>query len=333
MKKLYSIMPFLPAVLVLAACSAGGGVPIVGPNTIYTPEPIYAAAEDGLYVDPFGWPGKWTSARGLASDRVWSVVASGKTIYAGTSAGLSMSTNGGESFTTPLVPPGDRIVRGLTIAGGKLYAACYTGGLWVSDVGSSTFTRLGQAAMGSGNDINDVAVTADTIYVGTGDGIYASPVGSDAFQLLASIGWVQDIHVARGKVYAAASYGIYVSDDADGPFVGLPIIDIDEIPSVEVHGMFTSIRVAEGNGLIYVGSGYLYISSDGGQTFRHYTYERNNVGGVNRIFVTGEGENGDVVYAAGAGVSSHANAGGDSTNAYYFNTTLIGKQVFDVFAE
>lgn len=66
---------------------------------------------------------------GLASDTVRRVYVSGTTVYAATEEGLSVSTNGGVTFTTytPANGLGDLGTNAVYVSGGKVYVATYNG--------------------------------------------------------------------------------------------------------------------------------------------------------------------------------------------------------------
>lgn len=78
-------------------------------------------------------PGQQNRARGA--------YAVESTVYAATSIGLSISTDGGATFTTKTTANGlgGNTVRGVSAIGSTIYAAT-DGGLSISTNGGSTFT-------------------------------------------------------------------------------------------------------------------------------------------------------------------------------------------------
>src|SRR6185503_11472816 len=83
-----------------------------------------------------------TTANGLGSNTVNGVFASGATVYAATSGGLSISIDGGAVFTnrTTANGLGNNIVRGVFASSTTVYAAT-DGGLSISIDGGATFTN------------------------------------------------------------------------------------------------------------------------------------------------------------------------------------------------
>ena len=85
-----------------------------------------------------------TTTNGLGSNTVNGVYVSGSTVYAATTGGLSISTNGGSSFsniigdvTTGL---GNSNVKGVFVSAGTIYAAT-TSGLSISTNGGTSFVN------------------------------------------------------------------------------------------------------------------------------------------------------------------------------------------------
>jgi hypothetical protein len=105
------------------------------------------------------------------------VYAVGSTIYAATIGGLSISTNGGTSFTnyTTTNGLGSNDVRGVYAVGSTIYAAT-AGGLSISTNGGTSFTNYTTANSGLGtNALYGVYAVGSTIYAATnGDGLSIS---------------------------------------------------------------------------------------------------------------------------------------------------------------
>ena len=119
-----------------------------------------------------------TTINGLGSDFVNDVYAIGSTVYAATSGGLSISTNGGSTFInrTTTNGLGSNIVYSVYATGSTVYAAT-NGGLAISTDGGSTFTnRTTTNGLGS-NFVNDVYATGSTVYAATWGGLSISTKG------------------------------------------------------------------------------------------------------------------------------------------------------------
>ena len=84
---------------------------------------------------------------------MFGVYAVGSTVYAATNGGLSISTDGGNSFTNKTTANGlgSNIVYGVYAVGRTVYAAT-VGGLAISTDGGNTFTNK-TTANGLGSNI------------------------------------------------------------------------------------------------------------------------------------------------------------------------------------
>jgi len=143
--------------------------------------PMASAADSGLqYVNR-------TTANGLGSNWVKAVFVDGSNVYAATvpqgyspptGGGLSISTDGGATFTNKTTTNGlgSNDVRGVFAVGSTIYAATYPvgypgtgGGLSISTDGGTTWTTKTSAVLGSNfvTSVYVVAGTPNTIYVGT----------------------------------------------------------------------------------------------------------------------------------------------------------------------
>ena len=119
-----------------------------------------------------------TTINGLGSDFVNDVYAIGSTVYAATSGGLSISTDGGSTFInrTTANGLGSDFVYSVYAIGSTVYAAT-NGGLAISTDGGSTFTnRTTTNGLGS-NFVNDVYATGSTVYAATWGGLSISTKG------------------------------------------------------------------------------------------------------------------------------------------------------------
>jgi hypothetical protein len=81
----------------------------------------------------------FTTAQGLGNNNVFSIYASGGTVYAGTAGGLSISTNGGTSWSnyTTADGLGSNNVYGVFADGSTVYAATSLGLTISNDAGAS----------------------------------------------------------------------------------------------------------------------------------------------------------------------------------------------------
>ncbi|WP_207679733.1 DUF11 domain-containing protein [Desulfonema magnum] len=103
-------------------------------------------------------------------------------IYTATSGGLSVSADGGDTFTNKTTAHGlgDDCVRGVYAAGSTVYAAT-NGGLSVSIDGGNTFINK-TTAHGLGDDrVRGVYAAGSTVYAATNGGLSVSADGGSSF--------------------------------------------------------------------------------------------------------------------------------------------------------
>ncbi len=236
------------------------------------------AADSGLqYVNR-------TTTNGLGSNYVKAVYVVGSNVYAATDAGLSISTDGGSSFTnytTTLNGLGSNNVSGVFVVGSTIYAATKDttyglgtptkGGLSISNNGGTTFTnRTIDDGLGS-NDVNSVFVDGSTIYVGTSVSsqvIVTTPVTQRA--------------VASNIVTLTTStaHGLVVGSIVQVSGVGFTLDGIYSVTAVPSPTQFSYAKTASSIATTAVDPAYsaatlkapggLSISTDGGVTFTHF---------------------------------------------------------------
>jgi hypothetical protein len=118
-----------------------------------------------------------TTADGLGDNTVNGVFASGSTVYAATDGGLSISTNGGDSFTNRTTTNsglGRNDVYGVFASGSTVYAAT-GGGLSISTDGGATFNNT-TTANGLGADyVTGVFASDSKVYAATFGGLSFDP--------------------------------------------------------------------------------------------------------------------------------------------------------------
>ncbi len=113
-----------------------------------------------------------TTADGLGSNLVYGVFASGGTVYAATSDGLAISTNGGASFSNKTTADGlgSNNVLGVFASGGTVYAATQ-GGLSVSINGGASFSNKTSADGLGNNFVRGVFASGSAVYAATDGGL------------------------------------------------------------------------------------------------------------------------------------------------------------------
>ena len=160
-----------------------------------------------------------TTDDGLGSNTVYGVFVSGSTVYAGTSSGLGVSTNG-ENFAnrTTVDGLGGNLVLGVFVSGSTVYAAT-DGGLSISTNGGASFeNRTTDNGLGS-NVVRGVFVSGSKVYAATDGGLSIST--NDGWQFENRTGanglgsnyvfGVFGVFVSGSTVYAASDGGLSIS--------------------------------------------------------------------------------------------------------------------------
>jgi hypothetical protein len=173
------------------------------------------------------------SYNGLGSDFTRGVYATGGKIYAATTGGLSISTDGGETFNNRL----EGGVNGVYVRDGIIYAATDNNGLAISTDGGTTWNYRTDAD--NGGPYAGVKATyvdeSGIIYAGTGNGLSISTDGGATFtKRLYNDGCISrgygcrdvgGVYATGGKIYAATLYGLAISTDGGATFTEYGVAD------------------------------------------------------------------------------------------------------------
>lgn len=125
---------------------------------------------------------QWTRVPGVPTTDVFSLWASGDTILAGVDTSAFISTNGGVSWQGSKRIPGATSVQALRLHGGRLYAATFGQGAFVSDNLGASWSAFNQGLVGgilnSQLLLTDFQILGDNLYASTaGAGIYVRGIG------------------------------------------------------------------------------------------------------------------------------------------------------------
>lgn len=275
--------------------------------------PIYAATNSGLFVfNGTSWT-NYTTANGLASNAVTSVVVSGSgsgaTVFAGTSsAGISYSH--GSAWTTWTQATnglGSNTINRLFL-GSNLFAAT-SGGLSTYNFGG-TWTNAATPA-----SVNDVSFYGTFTYVAANAGLY---VFNGTSQVLASPYAPSSIIASSTKVNAVLVDS--AQDIIAGTDKGLAILYYGS-PSFTTLGLPANTNV---HGLFLDSTGTLYAASDSGLFILGTgTYPALPATAVFCVYVDGAG----TIYAGTSTGLKISNDGGTS-----WTTSLAGQTVNCVVA-
>ena len=244
-----------------------------------------------------------TTANGLGSNQVFGgLFVDGSKVYAATTGGLGISTDGGATFVNRSTADGlgSNLLQGVFVDGSTIYVG--TGGLppaaglSISTDGGATFTNRTTANGLGSNNVRSVFVVGSTVYAATAGGLSISTDGGATFTNRTTANGlggngVSDVFVDGSTVYAAISLsfpgGVSISTDGGATFVNRT--SANGLGNNEVYGVFAS------GSMVYAATqAGLGISADGGATFVNYT-TANGLGneGVRGVFAAGS-----TVYAA-----------------------------------
>ena len=250
-----------------------------------------------------------TTANGLGASFVWGSYADASTVYAATSGGLGISTNGGSTFInrTTANGLGTNQVNRVYTSGSTIYVATNSG-LSISTDGGSSFINKTTANGLGGNQVLDVSAVGNTVYAGTvGGGLSVSPDGGSSFSNKTTANGlgsntVMSLYVDGSKVYAGTTGGLSISTDGGSTFTNKTTAN--GLGSNAVWGVYAS-----GSTVYAATYGGLSISTDGGSNFTNKT--TTNGLGSNQVY--GVYAIGNTVYAATNGGGLGISTDGGST--------------------
>jgi len=266
-----------------------------------------------------------TTTSGLGDDLIYQVYFDGSKIYAATDGGLSISSDGGNTFVNKTTANGlgANPVTNIYVYGSMIYA--FTGnfssniktqyGLSISSDGGNTFTHKTTANGLGSNLLYGLTVSNSKVYVATGQGLSISSDGGYSFvNKTTSDGLgdnsTSDVYVDGLKVYVATNGGLSVSTDGGNTFVN----------KTTANGLGDNLirRIVVNNSTMYVGTnGGLSISTDGGNTFVNKT----TANGLGSDLITDIDVAGSALYVStDAGLSISTDGG----NTFVNKTTAEG---------
>ncbi|MEK6624504.1 MAG: two-component regulator propeller domain-containing protein [Bdellovibrionota bacterium] len=162
-------------------------------------------------------------AHGLAHNNINSLAKDSKgVLYIATSAGLSVSIDGGNSFTNKL--PGDVVNVVLIDANDTIYAGT-NAGLYISVDGDSFLKKTTVEGLGNNKVISLFVDKQGVIYAGTIGGLSISKNSGVSFQNKGAAHGIANVNINAvygdpdGKMYLGTNLGMYISN-GDGTFEG-----------------------------------------------------------------------------------------------------------------
>jgi hypothetical protein len=266
-----------------------------------------------------------TTANGLGGNTVLGVYADGSAIYAATDGGLSISTDGGTTFTNYTSGLGNNYVAGVFASGSTIYAATL-GGLSISTDGGMNFTNRTTTDGLGGNIVLGVYADGSAIYAATDGGLSISTNGGTTFINRTTANGlgnnnVRSVYANGTTVYAATVGGLSISTDGGTTFTN----------RTTANGLGANWI----NGVYAVGSSVyaatetmgLSISTNGGANF---TTSNATNAGLGNNDVRGVYADGSSIFAATYGGLSISLDGGTTFTNY---TSGLGSDVvYGVYA-
>jgi hypothetical protein len=281
---------------------------------------ITSAQENGPVCDTYTNVSA-TVPTGFGGNNVYRVYASGSTVYAATNDGLSISTDGGASFSNKTTTNGlgNNTVREVFASGSTVYAAT-EGGLSISTDGGASFANKTTTNGLGWNLVYGVYASGSTVYAATFGGLSISTDGGASFTnktttngLGANL--VYQVYASGSTLYAATNGGLSISTNGGASFT-------NKTTTNGLGGAVVGVYVS-GSTVYAATSVGLSISTDGGASFTNKT----TTNGLGNNQVYGVYASGSTVYAATAGGLSISTDGGASfTN----KTTTAGLGFFIV---
>ena len=278
-----------------------------------------------------------TTANGLGSNQVFGgVFVDGSNVYAATTGGLGISTDGGATFVNRSTANGlgSNLLQGVFADGSTIYVG--TGGLppaaglSISTDGGATFVNRTTANGLGNNDTRKVYASGSTVYAATAGGLSISTDGGATFTNRTTANGlgsnnVRSVFVVGSTAYAATAGGLSISTDGGATFTNRTTangLGGNGVSDVFVDGSMVYAAIS----LSFPGG--VSISTDGGATF----VNRTSANGLGNNEVYGVFASGSMVYAAtqaGLGIS----ADGGATFVNYTTANGLGNEgVRGVFA-
>lgn len=233
---------------------------------------------------------------------VFAATTNGKTIYVATTGGLSVSTDGGKTFTNNPVHPelGNYDIMGVYVdKDGIIYVASNQDFAISNDHGVSwVYKTLG--AEGTNGVYVDETTTNKIIYVATQQGLSISKDGGKTFinktqkdgLLVDPVAYVYVdqkgiLYLAHDTVTTGGHSGISISKDQGAHFTTRTYKD--GLPNGNINGIYALYNY------VYVSGAGLSISKDNGETYINKT-KADGLGGTTTVGVCAD--NAGTIYAA-----------------------------------
>jgi hypothetical protein len=195
---------------------------------------------------------RWVPLPRLEGGVVLSLLKEGDRLYAGLlDAGVLVSTDGARSWAEAKVGLGNRSVRALAVAGGRLFAGT-DDGVFTSGDGAQKWARTGLA----GSDVRAVAAAGERLYAAAANRVFASADGGQSWAQTGPDTWaaVAALAASDAALYAATrGDGVWRSEDAGRSWQSL---------KSGLPGLYINALAVEGRSLYVAASGSPGIAAD-----------------------------------------------------------------------
>lgn len=278
---------------------------------------IYAATNGGVSISLDGGRTFTNSSSGLSSPVTYEIGLGPGVIYAGCPFGVFRSTNGGSSFNIT-ANSGD--IANMFVDGSNIYTGVVSVGIMISNNGGTSYSTNGVVYP------RRMFAIGNTVYyaqgsLGVADGLYISTNGGGSYTQFLNGLDSQGIFVNGSTIYLATVGGLHVSTNGGSSSTQMgPVVTLYGNVFVSGNNIYLSPNTP--------GLG-LYISRDSGNNFTNYT-TANGLGSntVRSIYVDG-----DTVYVSTPGGLAISTDGGNS----YVNRTIANglgaTSVFEVITQ
>ncbi|MGZ3884461.1 MAG: T9SS type A sorting domain-containing protein [Bacteroidia bacterium] len=182
---------------------------------VNTSSTLFAGTTKGVYTSTNSGT-SWTAANsGLTNSVVISMVATGGSVFAGTSyGGVFLSSDNGGSWSAVSTGLTNNNVRCIYANGGSLYVGT-DNGVFISTNNGSSWTSI-SSGLGTNAEINALAFDGTNIYAGTNNGgdVYVSSNNGASWTQVTNglvANEVYDMKIQGNVIFAATNAGVAVS--------------------------------------------------------------------------------------------------------------------------
>lgn len=210
------------------------------------------------------------SNNGLGNNTTRSVYVEGDNIYVGTVAGISISTNGGDSYTNYDTEDGliSNEVNSVFSDGNNIYVGT-SAGLSISDDGGQNWSNFTNNNGLGANLVREVFKSGESLYVATfGGGLSVTTDNGQNWTVIRSTDGlitnnIDAVYADGDNIYAGSSIGLSISNDGGQSWSNYN--QVDGLSNSKINSLYVR------EGIIYAGTGSgLSVSEDNGSNWTNF---------------------------------------------------------------